>query len=63
MHRTDTGNGTPEDFDGILRGYGSVLDYPAAMYPAELYAAYPDAKFILVRPASSAPELTSLLLC
>jgi hypothetical protein len=46
--RSGTGNSKPEDFDALFRGYGSVLDYPAAMYPAELYTAYPDAKYILV---------------
>ena len=43
------GKGTSEDFDTLLRGYGCVLDYPAAMYHAELHAYYPDAKFIPVR--------------
>jgi hypothetical protein len=51
------GNPTPEDFDVILRGYSSALAYPAAMYPAELYAAYPDAKFILVRLVRPPPIL------
>ena len=43
------GNGTSEDFDELFRGYTAALSYPAAMYPEELYAAYPHAKFILVR--------------
>ncbi|KAF8583144.1 hypothetical protein K439DRAFT_1661425 [Ramaria rubella] len=41
------GEGTPEDIQSILDNYGSVLDYPAAMYGKELLAAYPEAKFIL----------------
>jgi len=45
------GNGTPEDFDELFRDYNVVLSYPSAMYPEELYAAYPHAKFILVRVA------------
>ncbi|KAF8513442.1 hypothetical protein BU17DRAFT_53283, partial [Hysterangium stoloniferum] len=38
---------TPEQFDMILQGYHAVLDQPAALFPGELYEAYPDAKFIL----------------
>ncbi|KAF8498877.1 hypothetical protein BU17DRAFT_59255, partial [Hysterangium stoloniferum] len=34
-------------FDTILQGYHAVLDQPPALFPGELYAAYPDAKFIL----------------
>ncbi|KAF8586163.1 hypothetical protein K439DRAFT_978169 [Ramaria rubella] len=41
------GKGTTEDVHMLCDGYGAVLDYPPAMYPSELYAAYPDAKFIL----------------
>ncbi|KAF8576304.1 hypothetical protein K439DRAFT_676858 [Ramaria rubella] len=40
----DTSNDYLND---ILNGFASVADYPAAMYPAELFAAYPDAKYIL----------------
>ncbi|KAF8505130.1 hypothetical protein BU17DRAFT_58014, partial [Hysterangium stoloniferum] len=36
-----------EQFDTIFQGYHIVLDQPAALFPDELYAAYPDAKFIL----------------
>ncbi|KIJ33608.1 hypothetical protein M422DRAFT_264374 [Sphaerobolus stellatus SS14] len=36
-----------EIIDGILQGYSSVLDLPAANFPEALYRAYPDAKFIL----------------
>lgn len=43
-----TGGSTPADLDDILRGYTSVLDTPPIMYPEELYAAYPNAKYILV---------------
>jgi len=41
------GLSTPEEFDAIFQGYHAVLDEPAAHFPGELYAAYPDAKFIL----------------
>ncbi|KAF8520136.1 hypothetical protein BU17DRAFT_89109 [Hysterangium stoloniferum] len=41
------GPATPEKFDTIFQGYHAVLDQPAALFPGELYAAYPDAKFIL----------------
>ncbi|KAF8584194.1 hypothetical protein K439DRAFT_1346663 [Ramaria rubella] len=41
------GEGTLDDFHSLLDRFGAVLDYPAAMYTAELYTAYPDAKFIL----------------
>ena len=39
-----------ENLDKIFAKFHSVYDYPAAMYPQELYDAYPDAKFILARP-------------
>ncbi|KDQ52684.1 hypothetical protein JAAARDRAFT_210388 [Jaapia argillacea MUCL 33604] len=41
------GIGSAEDLDRMFHGYQSVLDYPAANYPKELYNAYPRAKFIL----------------
>jgi len=41
------GPATPEAFDAILQGYHAVLDQPPALFPGELYAAYPDARFIL----------------
>lgn len=43
-----SGESDPELFDLILNGYQSVVDPPAAIHPADTYAAYPDAKFILV---------------
>jgi len=42
------GDSTPERFDKILSGYHSVVDSPVAIMAAEVYAAYPDAKYILV---------------
>ena len=41
------GNDSPEAFDRILQGYQSVVDSPVAVKPEEVYAAYPNAKFIL----------------
>jgi len=41
------GPATPEAFDAIFQGYHVVLDCPSALFPGELYEAYPDAKFIL----------------
>ncbi|TFK53829.1 hypothetical protein OE88DRAFT_1733696 [Heliocybe sulcata] len=41
------GKGKSEDLDRLFSSYKSVLDYPASMYPKELFEAYPDAKFIL----------------
>src|ERR1700761_1511082 len=38
-----------ENLDRIFAKFQSVYDYPTAMYPQELYDAYPDAKFILAR--------------
>ena len=43
-----SGESDPKLFDQILEGYQSVVDAPAAIKVAEIYAAYPDAKFILV---------------
>ncbi|KIJ33415.1 hypothetical protein M422DRAFT_264680 [Sphaerobolus stellatus SS14] len=37
----------PEIFDMVLRGYKSVVDSPAAITAKDLYAAYPNAKFVL----------------
>ncbi|KIJ31966.1 hypothetical protein M422DRAFT_266332 [Sphaerobolus stellatus SS14] len=45
--RLDEGESDPKLFDQILDGYQSVVDAPAAIKVAEIYAAYPDAKFIL----------------
>ena len=44
------GSGSTALMHELLDNYGSVLDHPAVMWPDELYAAYPDAKFILVSP-------------
>ncbi|KDQ50154.1 hypothetical protein JAAARDRAFT_82012, partial [Jaapia argillacea MUCL 33604] len=41
------GQGSAEDLDRMFSEYQSVLDYPASIYPKELYDAYPNAKFIL----------------
>ncbi|KAI0834954.1 hypothetical protein F5Y06DRAFT_277619 [Hypoxylon sp. FL0890] len=44
------GRGEPfnrEKFDQILGSYEAVADYPAAIFPAELIAAYPEASVIL----------------
>lgn len=46
-YKIGDGQSNPADFDAVFRDSVSVLDYPACLYPAELYAAYPDAKFIL----------------
>ncbi|KAF8592224.1 hypothetical protein K439DRAFT_1656249 [Ramaria rubella] len=45
--RIGEGNGTLQDFHTLLDNYTTVLDNPPAMFPQEMYAAYPDAKFIL----------------
>jgi hypothetical protein len=44
VHR---GHDVAENFDAIFKGYRSACDYPTALYPAQLLAAYPDAKFVL----------------
>jgi Sulfotransferase domain len=44
-----TGTASKEDMEAILRDHGAALDYPVGIAFAELYAAYPDAKYILVR--------------
>ncbi|KAI1766367.1 hypothetical protein GGR53DRAFT_486488 [Hypoxylon sp. FL1150] len=44
------GRGEPynrEKFDQILGNYEALADYPAAIFPAELMAAYPEASVIL----------------
>ncbi|KAI1212959.1 uncharacterized protein F4807DRAFT_305828 [Annulohypoxylon truncatum] len=44
------GRGEPfnrEKFDQILRPYEALADYPAAIFPEELMAAYPEASVIL----------------
>jgi phage-related protein len=35
------------DFEAIYEGMQSAVDWPTAGFYKELYAAYPDAKFIL----------------
>jgi Sulfotransferase domain len=44
-----TGTASNEDMESILRDRGALLDYPVGIAFAEVYAAYPDAKCILVR--------------
>ncbi|KAF8518515.1 hypothetical protein BU17DRAFT_90840 [Hysterangium stoloniferum] len=46
--RIPEGDSGPEVWDDLLKDYQSIMDYPAAIFGRELYAAYPDAKFILV---------------
>ncbi|KAK0632584.1 hypothetical protein B0T14DRAFT_37821 [Immersiella caudata] len=42
---------TREDFERVLENFEGVADYPAAIFPAELVSAYPEASIILsVRP-------------
>ncbi|KAK7701073.1 hypothetical protein SLS57_011878 [Botryosphaeria dothidea] len=44
------GKGKPfgrEEFDALLSGYSGVSDYPAAIFPEEFIAAYPEAKIVL----------------
>jgi hypothetical protein len=44
-----SGEKTVDDFYRILEGFGGCVDYPGAMFAEDLYEAYPDAKFTLVR--------------
>lgn len=45
---------TAEDFDKLLGPYEAITGFPAAIFVEELFAAYPDAKFILTeRDAAS----------
>lgn len=46
----NTGSGSIKLIHKLLDEYEAILDYPSVMFPDELYAAYPDAKFILVSP-------------
>ncbi|GJJ12716.1 hypothetical protein Clacol_006960 [Clathrus columnatus] len=46
-HNIGKGLATTDDVHALLDSYGSVLDYPAVIYPEEIYKAYPDAKYIL----------------
>jgi len=41
------GKSSPEEFDKLLSGYQSAVDSPLAIMAVEVYAAYPNAKFIL----------------
>ncbi|MFI7703693.1 sulfotransferase family protein [Nonomuraea sp. NPDC049480] len=43
----DVGEGRSRDWDEVLRGFRSALDWPAAAYWRELAAHYPGAKVIL----------------
>lgn len=43
----DVGEGRSADWDTILAGYESTLDWPAAAYWRELAGHYPDAKVVL----------------
>ncbi|EJD38217.1 hypothetical protein AURDEDRAFT_116572 [Auricularia subglabra TFB-10046 SS5] len=45
--KVDTGTVTRADWDALFKDFNATLDFPAAMFPRELYAAYPNAKFIL----------------
>ncbi|GJJ13217.1 hypothetical protein Clacol_007468 [Clathrus columnatus] len=62
--RIGDGGSTAADLDDILRGYTSVLDTPPIMYPEELYAAYPNAKYILTLrdPVSFEKSMKSTIL-
>lgn len=40
-------DGRPVDWDVVLRGYRSAVDWPASFFYRELAAAYPDAKVVL----------------
>lgn len=46
---TTAGITTAADFDAILSPYSAVTDVPAICFAAELIAAYPDAKVVLVQ--------------
>ena len=52
------GNATSEEIRSFLQNYGSIMDYPAAVNGPELYAAYPEAKYILVKSYYFAMLLT-----
>ena len=45
---TPKGKVSSEELREFLKDYGSCVDYPQASYPEQMYAAFPDAKFILV---------------
>ncbi|GJJ06786.1 hypothetical protein Clacol_000982 [Clathrus columnatus] len=46
-HNIGKGLATTDDVHALLDSYTSVLEYPAVIYPEEIYKAYPDAKYIL----------------
>ncbi|KAI1393444.1 uncharacterized protein F4822DRAFT_423913 [Hypoxylon trugodes] len=57
------GRGEPFDrakFDQILGSYEALADYPAAIFPAELLSAYPEASVILSVRHSEEAWLTSM---
>ncbi|MEZ5025162.1 MAG: sulfotransferase [Chitinophagales bacterium] len=39
-------NGGKVDFDALLNGYASIVDFPGSLYYKQLMQKYPDAKFI-----------------
>ena len=43
----DAGEGKPVDWEALLTGFHSAVDYPAAAFYRELAEAYPEAKVIL----------------
>ena len=45
---TPKGKVSSEELREFLKDYGSCVDNPQAAYPEQMYAAFPDAKFILV---------------
>ncbi|KIJ31672.1 hypothetical protein M422DRAFT_266572 [Sphaerobolus stellatus SS14] len=45
--RIAEGDNAPERFDELLKSYKSAVDSPLAIVAREVYAAYPNAKFIL----------------
>ncbi|KZV88607.1 hypothetical protein EXIGLDRAFT_751627 [Exidia glandulosa HHB12029] len=45
--KIDNGTITRADWDALFKDYTATQDYPTCMFPNELLAAYPDAKFVL----------------
>ncbi|EJD38233.1 hypothetical protein AURDEDRAFT_116577 [Auricularia subglabra TFB-10046 SS5] len=45
--KVEAGTITRADWDDVFGDYTATLDFPAAMFPRELYAVYPNAKYIL----------------
>jgi len=48
--RLAKGDTSPENLENLLKGFHAVLDAPAAIAATQLFEAYPNAKYILVRP-------------